>query len=79
VGAWFKARCTICIGLHKSAFHRRHSLKDVVVILKLRALLLKLRAVLCLLSEQTTEGFEGLGATPTRGRGRPRTGISMLD
>jgi hypothetical protein len=20
VGAWFKARCTICIGLHKSAF-----------------------------------------------------------
>jgi hypothetical protein len=37
-------------------------IKDVVVVLKLRALLLKLRAVLCLLSEQTTEGFLDLTA-----------------
>ena len=32
-------RCTICIGLHKSAFSRRHSIENVVIVLELCALL----------------------------------------
>jgi AraC family transcriptional regulator len=39
-----RPRCTISIGLHKSAFSRRDSLKTLWFILKLRAVLWRLRA-----------------------------------